>query len=296
MQWIRAHPYISALCAAALAILAGAWVVQKKSGAPVSNTATTWGGSNLGTLDPTSHAPSQNTDEEQGRDILQKVKDSPPYTYIPPAVFYDSSTETGESSFDLSNFISSLTAGTSGKPNSANDTAIGDAYVFIPSNLISSVSPQKDLSSAQQALYRYGNEVGSYIQSFDQQNPTAAIILRDQAEDRADPQKSAAVLELARALENVGQSLLNSIVDIPEGIAPTHATLAKSYIEIGKNLALVPKATSDTDFLNAIETYNASADTFVKNYIAFATLLGAYGITFDPNDAGSAFTFSPTSL
>lgn len=292
MIWIRSHPYISALCAAALTILAGAWVVQKKSMAPVSNTATTWGGNNLGVLDPTSHTPTQNTGTPKRH--IGRVQDNAPYTYIPPAVLQPS--PGAIDSFDLNEFISTLTQSTQPPQNPPTGAIVEDTYSLIPTNLISTTAPKKTLSATQQAVYDYGNYAGSYIQSFEQQNPTAAVILKDQAEDRGDPAKAAAVRYLARSLEDVGNNLVNNITDVPGGVAAAHTTLAKNYIETGKKLALVPEATNDTEFLSAIEAYNASADTLVKNYVSLATILSAYGIVFDPNDAGSVFTFTQGAL
>ncbi len=294
MSWIRVHPYISALCATVLLILSGIYLVQRHSAAPISNTTTAWGGENLGILDPISYSQTQNTGA-QGRPTTV-VQDTVPYIYIPPAIFSDANTGAGKNSFDFNDFISTVTVKTSVQSNSTITTsAIDDAYSFIPSGFFSTTS-QAHPSLAQESIYQYGNTVGSYIRSYEQQYPDSAAILKDQFEDRANPEKALAVEELAGALESVGQDMLDTSGNVPQGFASAHAKLAQSYIEIGKNLALIPKATSDAEFLAAIETYNASADTFVKNYIALATLLSIYEVTFSSIDAGSVFTFSPASF
>ena len=268
------------------------WMVQRQSAAPASNTIITWGGDNVGILDPTSYTPTQNAGA-QGR-TSAITQNSAPYTYIPLAIFNDTSTA-GENSYDLNAFISKLTQGTSlgtsVQSSSANtEDAITDAYSFTPIGPISTTEQNKR-SSAQESIYQYGNTIGSYIQSFEEQYPEPASILIDQADDRANPQKAAAVENLAKAIESVGHTML-TIAEAPQGFSEAHVALAQSYIEVGKNLALIPKAMSDDDFLKAIEVYNASADTFVKNYITLATLLSIYEVTFNAGDAGSVFLFS----
>ena len=73
-------------------------------------------------------------------------------------------------------------------------------------------------------------------------------------------------------------------------------TTLTSYQEIGGKLLLVPKAHSDTDRVQAILSYNASADVFVKNYVAMANVFSTAGVKFTPSDPGSVFAFTDTSL
>jgi hypothetical protein len=83
---------------------------------------------------------------------------------------------------------------------------------------------------------------------------------------------------------------------VPPAITSAHNKLAQSYIEIGKNLSLIPGAERDSDFIAAIQVYNASADTFTRNYIQIASLFGAHGVTFTSGDSGRVFTFSPSGF
>ena len=294
MQWIRIHPYASALCVAGIMVVVGIFIVQWRTAVPVTNTST-WSGAGFEIPDPTSYGPIQNTGTSKEEDIIRQAQSGSPYTYIPPALVSNSGTGTETSGpFDINDFIAMLLRDSSYKPAKTIDDSslLADAYSFIPNGLISTTTPQKTLTNTQQTLYSYGNDIGSYIQSFEEQYlGAAATILKDQAEDRTDPQKAAAVEDLARAMQELGQTLL-SIENVPPEIASAHAALAKSYIAIGTNLALVPKAKSDDDFLKAIETYNASADTFTSNYVSMTTFLGAHAVTFNPRDAGSVFTFT----
>ncbi|MEK7134068.1 MAG: hypothetical protein AAB804_03280 [Patescibacteria group bacterium] len=295
MEWIRAHPYAYALCAAGVLLVGGIFIVQKQGSATVSDKAGAWDGANLGVLNPTSYGPTENTGTSKEVNIMQQVQNSAPYTYIPPAVVGDSEGGGGSGSFDLNSFIAMLGQGSTPQVDPTQDASAPDAYSLIPTGLMSTTTAQNSRTTTQQTLYDFGNDIGSYIQSFEEQHPTMSFTLKDHAEDRNDPQKAAAVGRVAQELKGVGQSLL-SIETVPSGIAPAHTALAKSYVAVGTNLALLAEAKDDADFLHAIEVYNASADTFVKNYVAIATLFGAYGVVFSPTDAGSVFTFTPASL
>ncbi len=112
-------------------------------------------------------------------------------------------------------------------------------------------------------------------------------------EDRTNPEKAAAVVAIGHGLEEMGNSVA-AMETVPSAVASAHEALAKSYIEIGKNLALIPRAERDSDFIKAIQTYNASADTFTKNYIQLVSLFGAHGVTFTSSDAGRVFMFNAT--
>ncbi len=299
MNWVRAHPYASALCAAGIMLAIGIFIVQKQSATLETPHTSYWEGANIPFLNPTSYEPAPSA-AQNGEDITQQVKSGPPYTYIPPAVISDTGISVGQdSSFDFDAFIAMLSSAGGGSASGGQQTAEGNsldsAYAFIPSGLMSTEVAQKTRTKTQQALYNYGNEVGSSIQSFEEQHVNTPQVLKDQVEDRTDPNKRAAVEGLARLLQNLGQSLMD-MESVPLQIASAHGALAKSYIAVGTNLALVPKAATESDFVRAIETYNASADAFARNYIAVVQLFGAYGVTFSSNDAGSVFTFTPASL
>lgn len=295
MELMRAHPYISALLATTILLISGFFIVQRQGAATPSSNTGAWDGANLGVLSPTSYGPAENAGISREDNIMQQVQSSAPYTYIPPSALDDSGEATGANSFDLDSFIKMIGQGSGPTTGQNNGSSARDVYSFIPSGLMSTTTPLSTRSDTQEALYNYGNEVGSTIQSFEEQHPTSVFTLKDHAEDRNNPQKAAAVEAVARALEDVGQSLL-SMEGAPGGVAAAHDALGQSYISIGTNLALVAKSKDDTEFLKAIEVYNASADTFIKNYVSLAQLLGAYNVVFSPVDSGSVFTFTPAAL
>ena len=295
MEWLRTHPYTSALCAAAILVLVGAYIVQSRAARPVETQASAWGGGVAPLLNPTSYGPTQNPSQPDDT-IAQQVKNGPPYTYIPPRIATSAPTATGDP-YDFESFVAFLAKG-SVSATQTNTTASGtsmSAYTFIPRGLISTSTSNTKMTATQQALYNYGNDIGSTIESFEQQHSNTVQILKGQVEDRADPDKAAAVAGLGHAFEDLGRTLLAMDAE-PSGTNSAHAPLAQSHIEIGKNLALVPYAERDSDFIAAIQIYNTSADTFTKNYIRMVSLFAAYGVSFTSSDSGRVFTFSPSGF
>jgi len=150
------------------------------------------------------------------------------------------------------------------------------------------------MTADQKALYDYGNEVGGEIQSFEELNPDEAQILKDQAEDRTDPTKAAALVSLAKNLAAVG-TYMQQMQEVPSSVSDDHNALAQSYLGIGAKLQLVAQAQSDAAFVQAIENYDTSADTFVHNYGALAQFFTEQGVVFSPQDPGSVFSFTDTN-
>lgn len=295
MLWLRTHPYTAALGAAILFALLGAFVVISRASQPAGTRTTAWGGEAAQFLNPTSYGATEKSTQNQN--ILQQVQDGPPYTYIAPNVSNSESGDGEVSTYDFDAFIAKLTkeSNPKGQTTTSEQDPLASAYAFIPRGLISTSTSNPTRSTLQQELYEYGNDIGSTVESFEQQHSDTPQILKGQIEDRGDTEKAAAVAGIGRDLEEVG-NILTAMETVPSSVASAHNALAKSYIEIGKNLALIPKATGDANFIKAIQTYNASADTFAKNYILMVSLFGAHGVTFSGNDAGKVFTFTPTGL
>lgn len=295
MPWFRTHPYALTLGVAGLLIIAGIFVVMTRSSAPpTTSQAVAWGGT--GALLNPSYEPGTTSSQGPAVGIMQQVQSGAPYTYTLP-VPQTTNPDTGETTggFDFNAFIAMLSAETgavtTGQP--AGNAAVTNAYAFIPGGFIATTTVNKQ-TVLQKALYDYGNEAGSLIQSFEQQHTNESQVLTDQAQDRNDAGKAAAVQALGAQLSALGSSLL-AMDSVPSQVADAHQALAQSYQNIGTKLALVPQAKSDADFIAAVQSYNSSADTFVKNYVALANLFVAYGVTFSQGDPGSVFTFAPTS-
>jgi hypothetical protein len=298
-EWLRLHPYTTALMGAGMLLVVGFFIVSERSAvAPSGSTIRAWGGANINLLNP-AYAPAQNSAQENTANIIQQAGNAVPYRYIPPASGgTPPAPGSGSDSFDFSAFITMLSQGSSpahATPGTGIDTSLQSAYAFIPTGLVSTTTRVHKRTKVQQELYDYGNEAGSYLQSLEEAHRDQAQVLKNWLEDRKDAAKTASVVELGRALWETGRSL-SGIESVPENAKAPHDALAKSYMDIGANLALVPKTESDADLLKAIEVYNASADTYAKNYVALVNIFGAYGVAFSSDDSGSVFTFTPVSL
>ncbi len=158
---------------------------------------------------------------------MQQTGNSPPYNFTLPTP-QTANPDTGEASsaFNYDALIAALsspkgsststaTSGT-GNPNAA----ITNVYAYIPSGLVSVQSPATR-TKLQQSLYSYGNEVGSSIQSFEQQFPNESQVLMDQAQDRTDAGKAASVQTIAHALSALGDSLL-AMESVPSQMTAAH--------------------------------------------------------------------------
>lgn len=288
---LRLHPYVSALLATAALIVVGILIVSTRSAVSSGGGVHAWGGANINFLNPANGAPQKTTQTDQNT-ISQQGGYSAPYSYIPPA---PRGSDAEADSFDFSAFLSTLSQGSAASSSAQGSADVQFAYSFIPQGLISTSSPTKKRTKDQQQLYDYGNEAGSYIQSLEEAHRDQGQVLKNWLEDRSDSAKAAAVVQLARALWETGQSL-SRMESIPTSVQATHTALAKGYMDIGANLGLVAKTQNDEDLLKSIGVYNASADTFTTTYVALATLFTAHAVTFSADDPGTVFTFTPVSL
>ncbi len=295
MEWVRAHPYIAALCTAATLTLVGGFIVVSRASQPAGTRPSTWGGEAIPLLNPTASEKTGGASRDDRTSPLP-IQSGPPYTYIAPN-FSTSLSPEEETSYDFAAFVDKLAkeSASKGQPETQSDSGLLSAYAYIPRGLISTTTSRSTRTALQQELYDYGNDIGSTIESYEQQHSNTVQILKGQVEDRGNPEKAAAVARIGRDLQEMGKNLA-AMETVPSAISSAHDALAKSYVEIGKNLALIPGAERDSDFIAAIQAYNTSADTFTKNYIQLVSLLGAHGVTFTASDPGKVFTFSPTGF
>jgi len=298
MLWLRSHPYIGALIGATVLILLGALVVGQKTSVDDENTAPlAWGGVGARLLNPISNVPSLGEDTRP-QNLYTQIRGGPPFRYDPasPTQITAYTSDGGMSDFDaLISMLSSAKGGSASGENQTNVDTFVDAYSFIPTGLISTSTPTKERTPEQEELYNYGNEAGSEIQSFEDSHRNMPQILKDQFEDPRDAGKIATLLGLGDALAGVGRAL-EEIGNVPESVRSANASVAKSYKEMGVLLAQVPKAYTDDERISAMLAYNATVETYIKNYVALATILSAYGVTFSPGEPGSVFTFTQASF
>ena len=214
MQWLRSHPYTSAIGAAALLVVIGAYIVVSRASQPAGTSPTSWGGVAVPFLDPSSYPIGENTSNGAGtpqdaQTTMRPVQDGPPYTYIAPN-FSNTMPQDGENpdSYDFDEFIAELTKQSAlNTPAATGDTGSLNAYSYVPRGLFSTTTSRASRSALQQELYDYGNDIGSTIESFEQQHSNTVQVLKVQVEDRANPEKAAAVVKIGHDFEELGKML-----------------------------------------------------------------------------------------
>lgn len=286
-NWLRSHAYLAACGGAAILILAGAIVVERKSAVAPQNDSGAWGGAGTTLLNPTAYG------QKAPQTVLQQPTGGTNVTLGTYDTAPDPETGVVDNSFDFNEIIAELSKSSRKKPagSSVGSSVDTEAWAYIPSGLISTSTVVVNKTETQQKLYDYGNEAGSYIESFEETHRNEVQVLKDFIEDRLNAQKVAQFKDLSKALANIGTSLERMDV-VPTAAKAAHIALAESYKEIGAKLALIADTQSDQEFLSAINAYNASADTFAKRYVALSTVFTALGVKFSPEDSGSVFMFS----
>jgi len=299
MQWFREHPYASAITAVSVVLFLGAYLVKERTAVSThSSTTIAWGGTGGSFLFPIlgEGVPAGSTLGKGLTDLYQQMRSTPSFSYIPYAPADTSGDETNN--FDLEDFLNQLSNGDGGSSigsTTTDDSVFADAYSFIPRGLISTTISESKQTPTQQALYKYGNDVGSYIKLFEERNPAMARILKDQFEDPRNPQKNAPLLTLAGDMVEIGLSL-ETLNEIPSMVAFANTRLSNSYKKMGAKLALIPDAARDEERIDAMLAYNAAAEEYVKSYVALATLFSIAEVKFGSTDPGSVFTFSAVSF
>lgn len=283
MDEIRLHPYLTAAIVAIL-VLAGIVIVFERTHAPVGQS-NGWNGDTAIPLNPIA---SNSASSDSLRDFTPQLG-----TTSAPFIPLGSTNSDGtlNDGFDMAAFIRSLTQPIAG--SATIDTDISSSYAFIPRGLIST-STTKQRTKEQQALYDYGNEAGSFIETYQDTHQNAPQIMKAQFEDRQNSEKAQALRDIGTALTQVGKSL-ERLDEVPGTLASAHTLLAKSYEDVGAKLSKIPDAQRDEDLVQAIQTYNAAADDLTKHYVALALLLSLSGVTFEAQDPGSVFTFTQGS-
>ena len=282
MSSLRRHVYATLLTLSGLLILFGSFVVTNRAAVTPSARGNTWGsGVLLGTNPVTDVTRAETPDTTLGAQN---------HAYISP---FGSRNEenTALSSEDVFNWDTLQKSIAKSPTPSKETTSTGfalDAYTFIPTGLFSMDTAKKELSASERALFEYGNGIGAVIQGYESSHSNQAAILTDNAQDRTNVQKKAAVVRLGADLVAVGDSI-DAVATAPTQLVAAGSELAAAYRLIGTKLALIPNTASDDDFVKAILAYNLSAESFVQSYVKVALIFQANGISFAKNEPGSVF-------
>lgn len=172
-------------------------------------------------------------------------------------------------------------------------------YFLIPRGLISVSIPKTEAKTPEeQALYDYGNAVGTNIKTFESAHKNSMEILKAFFPEKGgfssnDQASVNALVSLGNDYSQLGNTIAQ-MGSIPESAQGLHLALAKSYVDVGDGLAKIAKTNAGGDITQAILAYDNIAGVFIQNFIALAEFFSARGIKFSGSDAGSVFTFSPS--
>lgn len=310
-MFFKEHPYTAVLIGVLLLLIGGAVVVWNKSATNTGGGAYTWGRSG-GFSDLRSNLDSQllqsgprdGFSEKDLLTFLNEGRDSDYASLIPQSNVYQSNTtgSTVNEAFsynedELAELLASIspTAQIIQPNNPFEDTInLSDIFAFVPATVAATTSTSDGrLTLRQRKLFDYGNETGSFIETYADLWGDQALLLRAFVEDRTD-QKAAVVSDLAFALTRLGKSL-EDMEGMPNDVAGIHKRIATGYQKLGEKLEAVSKTRSDEELLSAITDYNAAADIFAKDFLAMVTLFSVAEVTFSQNEPGKVFVFSPTS-
>lgn len=171
-------------------------------------------------------------------------------------------------------------------------------YSLIPRGWISaSISKPEAKTLEEQALYDYGNAVGTHIKTFESTHKNAMEVLKNFFPEKGgfssnDQTSVNAVISLANDYSQLGNTIAQ-MGSIPESAQGFHLALAKSYADVGAGLAKIAKTNTGGDITQAILAYDNIAGVFIQNFVALAEFFSARGIKFSGSDAGNVFSFSP---
>jgi hypothetical protein len=145
--------------------------------------------------------------------------------------------------------------------------------------------PKMSEPAVENAIHVYGNEVGEIIQTavrgMGDQNALVQSFIKDRT-------KKPNVLNLAKKYEVLSSSVADA--RHPKEFANLASSLAAGYSEVARGLRTLSEAEGDTDVYAKMLTYNTNVETFASAFIPYASLFGALGVTFSPDEPGGMFT------
>lgn len=287
-MWFHDHPLRPVLIGAVVLVFIGLLVVSSRTTHNASGRAINWGGASG------IYAPDTTLEQKNNTSfVLEQVA---PFRYTPPtsAPSYVE-TKTGDTETDAYALLLASIRPSSRPLTSAEDsTFLDDVYSLLPQG-VQSISTPQELSREQQTLYEYGNEVGSYVDTFESAYGTLSVsILKDFYADRTNATKQNEVRHLGNSIARVGKEI-RVMTFVPKGLSGMHTLLAERYQETGELLAAIVDARDNQDLLERINAYNGAADALATAFATLASFFATAHVSFAPHDPGHIFVFSPAS-
>ena len=306
MTIIRTYPY-SLLFVVAGIVLISLVLFARDHSTPAGGYGPTIAVSTNGTLiDPGISSVNPLTNAPPPLQIGQPSTDSTPY--VPIIIGQTGPAQTLSTPANEHNppSVAAPTHTPASPPPSESDQLLNYVYSLIPSGTATPVA-LKPRTPTQQALFAYGNEAGQIVLAFDDAHIDMAQVLTDWFADRGSAASnvasnatefdSAGAQAIAHDMQTAGTSLA-ALEGVPSAATAANEALAKGYRDAGDRLLVVIKSGggSDAELVEAMKSYNATADSYVSAFVSLATMFSLYGVTFGSGDAGSAFAFPASSF
>lgn len=132
------------------------------------------------------------------------------------------------------------------------------------------------------SLRTYGNTIGEHIQSAVRSMGDQNTLLLGYAEHTTEKR---ALYTLADQYEALSKIIRDT--NAPRGFTDTANRLADGYDAVASGIRIFAES---TDVYAGLLTYNEHVETFANSFIAFASLFGAHGISFNETEPGGIFT------
>ncbi len=276
------------LLAAIVLVLIGLYFVERQRAVPPSGSSVSWQFESGYIETPDSAAQSIENDPAP---VTPDISGQATLTIPSASTTTQQKTTATDGTFDYNAMLAqmrgvAIEASPKQQANSSFEALI-DAFEFTPT--ITAPAPRV-LSPEQQAIFAYGNVIGTRLRGFAAVNVNMAQTLSDQMNDRQSRSKGNAVRDLGLRYKSLGEGIL-AIGDVPSSFDSAHKKLGESYIQLGEALSAVPDATGDQALVTAITLYNGKADAYTNAFVSMVTLFSAHEVTFEESDAGSVFSF-----
>ncbi|MDO8522538.1 MAG: hypothetical protein Q7S08_04650 [bacterium] len=319
MQWIRSHRYTVALIAAAVLVVVGGVMAKNNTGTVLEP-----GGVENVSVEYPYYAPpiaesggATKAAQENPQNLIQNASGSTPFVLR----FGSTARPKEDSAVQTAPRVIPKIADS--EPVKTQSPQLNYDYASFFQMLSHILSPVDTRTTEQKVLFDYGNEAGAIIKAFENTHTDVVRTLKAFFDSRTDPSKAAGIPEIANVYAQLtaassgmnptvsaataGANLqaaandyaqlgitIASLQNIPPQAETLNIKLAKGYADVAQGLARLTKTENDAQLLDAIQAYNATADEFIKNYVALVQLFSAYGVKFGANDPGAIFSFSMT--
>lgn len=199
-------------------------------------------------------------------------------------------------STEIQDIIDTATHPTPANTPTADNLAqeASDIWSWIPQTILREPEQVKQESLEISTMKTYINEFGTEVKKTINTLGDQPKIMGDFITGRGEVGNADKLKVLGKEYENLGIRLMQMSTDsqVSKDIKDSSYELGNAYKDVGviSQLLANQETTDDTETLKDIYLYNKQVDIFATQFISFANLIGAYGVTFTKGEGGDMFT------